>query len=128
MNSYRDLEIYKESKRLALEVHKITLGLPKFECYEEGSQLRRSSKSICASIVEGYGRRRYRGDFIRYLIISHAECDETILHLDFIYETHSFKDWDLYNLLKNEYEILSKKINRFINWVQESDVKSQGPN
>jgi four helix bundle protein len=128
MNSYRDLEIYKESKRLALEVHKITLGLPKFECYEEGSQLRRSSKSICAAIVEGYGRRRYRGDFIRYLIISHAECDETILHLDFIYETHSFKDSDLYNLLKNEYEILSKKINRFINWVQESDVKSQGPN
>lgn len=44
MKSYRDLEIYKESKRLAIEVHKVSLTLPKFELYEEGDQVRRSSK------------------------------------------------------------------------------------
>ena len=77
MKSYKDLEIYNESKRLAVEVHKLALTLPRFELYEEGSQFRRSSKSITTMIVEGYGRRRYKADFIKYLIFSHAECDET---------------------------------------------------
>jgi hypothetical protein len=43
--SYRDLEVYQESRRLALEVHAISLQLPKFELYEEGSRVRRSSKA-----------------------------------------------------------------------------------
>ncbi len=45
--SYKDLEVYSLSKELAVKVHKMTLkDLPKFEMYEEGSQIRRSSKSI----------------------------------------------------------------------------------
>jgi len=51
MKSYRDLEIYKESKGLAIEIHKMTLQLPKFELFEEGGQIRRSSKSVTAMIV-----------------------------------------------------------------------------
>lgn len=46
MSSYRDLDIYKESKRLAVEVHKMTIALPKFELFEEGSQVRRSSNQL----------------------------------------------------------------------------------
>jgi hypothetical protein len=51
--SYRELRIYQESKRLAIEVHAMSLELPKFEMYEEGSQVRRSSKSVTSMIVEG---------------------------------------------------------------------------
>ncbi len=76
----------QESKRLAIEIHKISLTLPKFEMYEEGSQIRRSSKAVTAAIVEGYSRRRYKADFIKFLIYSQSECDETIVHLDFLYE------------------------------------------
>jgi len=89
MTSYRDLEIYKLGKALAVRIHKMTLTLPKFETFEEGSQIRRSSKSIVSSIVEGYGRSRYKAEFIKYLTYAHAECDETILHLEFLYETES---------------------------------------
>ncbi len=39
MKSYRDLEVFQESKRLAIEIHKISLTLPKFEMYEEGVRL-----------------------------------------------------------------------------------------
>jgi four helix bundle protein len=61
MQSYKDLDIYKLSHRLAIEIHKMTLNkLPKFEMYEEGAQIRRSSKSIVCNIVEGFGRRRYK--------------------------------------------------------------------
>ena len=38
MKSYRELDIYNDSKKLAIEVHRLTLILPKFELYEEGSQ------------------------------------------------------------------------------------------
>ena len=60
MKSYRELDIYNDSKNLAIEVHRVTLILPKFELYEEGSQIRRSSKSVTAMIVEGYGRKGIR--------------------------------------------------------------------
>ena len=87
MYNYRNLDIYLEAKRLAIEVHTMSLTLPKFELYETGSQIRRSSKSVTPMIVEGYARRRYKLDFIRYLIYAIAECDETIVHLDAIYDT-----------------------------------------
>ena len=86
MNGYRDLEIFADSKRLAIVIHELSLKFPKYEIYEEGSQLRRSSKAVSALIVEGYGRRRYKADFVKHLVQSHAECDETILHLDFVFE------------------------------------------
>lgn len=119
MKSYRDLEIYKESKKLAIEVHKMTMTLPKFELFEEGSQIRRSSKAVTSAIVEGYGRRRYKADFIKFLVYSQSECDETIVHLDFLFETESLKDSSQYNQLKNEYDSLSKRINKYIQWVEE---------
>jgi four helix bundle protein len=120
MKSYRDLQIYGESKRLAIEVHRISLLLPKFELYEEGSQLRRASKAVTALIVEGYGRRRYKADFVKYLIYSHAECDETIVHWDFLLETGSLSDRTKYQELRESYIQLSKMIHNFIDWVEKS--------
>ena len=118
MKSYRDLEIYKEAKRLAIEIHKMSLGLPKFEQFEEGGQVRRSSKSVASMIVEGYGRRRYKADFIKYLVYAQSECDETIIHLEFLYETGSLRDNELYEKLRAAYDVLSKKLNKFIQWVE----------
>ena len=120
MKSYRELEIYKESKKLAIVVHTMTLTLPKFELFEEGGQIRRSSKAITSMIVEGYGRRRYKADYIKYLVYSHAECDETIVHIDFLFETKSLKEEPLYKTLITGYEALSKKINNYIRWVEDN--------
>jgi four helix bundle protein len=60
--SYRDLEVWKLARKIGITVHRMApQNLPKFEMYEEGSQIRRSAKSISANIVEGYGRRAYTG-------------------------------------------------------------------
>ena len=120
MKSYRELEVYKQSKSLAVKVHKLSLLLPKFEMYEEGSQVRRSSKAVTSAIVEGYGRRRYKNEFIRYLVFAQSECDETRVRLDFLFETESIKDEALYQALSNDYEALSKQINKFIQWVEDN--------
>jgi four helix bundle protein len=80
--NYRDLEIWKLARQVAVAVHRMTLqNLPKFEIYEAASQICRSVKSISSNIVEGYGRRRYKQEFIRFLVFAHASCDETIDHL-----------------------------------------------
>lgn len=118
MKSYRDLNVYKEAHRLAIKIHQLSLLLPKFELYEEGSQIRRSSKAVSTAIVEGYGRKKYKADFLRFLAYAQSECDETIEHLDFLFETASFADNEKYNMLKSDYLKLSKQINSFINWVE----------
>jgi four helix bundle protein len=75
--------VWQLARDISIGVHRMTIGLlPKIEMYEEGSQIRRSSKSIRSNIVEGYGRRRYKQDFIRFLTYAHASCDETIDHLE----------------------------------------------
>jgi len=116
MKSYRDLEVYQMAYKLALEVHEMTLKLPKYELYEQGSQLRRSSKSIKDTIVEGYGRRRYKADFIKFLVYSHASCDEAISQINMISDIY-YKNAPLTELIE-KYEFLGKKINKFIEYVE----------
>lgn len=116
MKSYKDLEIYKLAYDYALEVHEMTMELPKYELYEQGSQIRRSSKSIKDTIAEGYGRRRYKNEFIRFLIFAHASCDETISQLNMISDIH-FPDDPLNDLLE-KYDKLGRKLNKFIQYVE----------
>ena len=114
MQSYKDLEIYKISHKLAVEVHKMTLGLPAFEMYEEGSQIRRSSKAIPANIVEGFGRKKYQQDYLRFLIMAHSSCNETIEHLELLHETGSLKDKAGFDYFFEQYDYLGRKLNKFI--------------
>ena len=119
--SYKDLDIYNNGMNLFLTLHPQTLKLPKYELYELGSQLRRSSDSVVSNIVEGYGRRKYKADFIRFLVFSHASCLETINHI--------FKITQLYSELKvkgdfepfiQDYEYLGGKIFNFISYVEKN--------
>ena len=117
--SYRKLEIWQKAHELVVDIHRMTLrDLPKFELYEVGSQIRRSIKSTKSTIVEGYGRRRYKQDYIRFLTYSLASCDETTDHLETLYETDSLKDKTIYKNLMERLQILGKKINRFIQSVE----------
>jgi len=114
VKSYRDLEIWQMARELAVLVHKMTLEkLPKFEMYEEGSQIRRSAKSISSNIVEGYGRHRYKNEYIRFLTYALASCDETRDHLEIIIETGSLTDKTLADDLCKRYDVLGRKINNF---------------
>lgn len=48
--NYKDLEIWQLAREVVIEVYKMTMNLPKFEMFEEGSQIRRSSKSTKSNI------------------------------------------------------------------------------
>ena len=75
-------------------------------------------KSIKSNIVEGYGRRRYKQDYIRFLTFAHASCDETIDHLETLFETESLTDQALYEDLHSRLNTLGAKLNRFIQSVE----------
>jgi four helix bundle protein len=120
--SYKNLEIWKLADEVAIEIHDMTLTkLPKFEMFEEGGQIRRSSKSVKSTIVEGYGRKRYKQEFIKFLVYSLGSNDETIDHLETLYKTKSLQDEAYYNYLHSKLEMLGKKINLFIKGVDNTD-------
>jgi four helix bundle protein len=114
-----DLKIYKKAHKLAIEIHKISLELPKFEMFEEGSQIRRSSKSTSAQIVEGYSLRNYKNEYIHYLYRAYASNRETKEHLDLLYETRSYYAINQYKALCLEIDDLSKMIYSFIDSVEQ---------
>ena len=118
--SYKNLEIWKLSREIVIDIHNMSLELPTFEMYEEGRQIRKSSKSIKSNIVEGYGRRIYKQDFIRFIIYSLSSNDETIDHLETLFETSPLADKIIFQDLHKRIDILGKKINRFLESIQKS--------
>lgn len=124
--SYRNLEVWSLSRALVVDVHKMTLTkLPKFEMFEVGTQIRRSMKSVKATIVEGYGRRRYKQEFVRFLVFAQASCDETVDHLETLRETGSLTDEAVFNALHARLQTLGKKLNLFIQAVEKEHRSAQ---
>ncbi len=75
-----DMVVFQKAYEAALEVHKLTLGFPRHEQFELASQLRRSSKSICANLAEGRARQQgSTAEFRRYVLMALGSADETVL-------------------------------------------------
>jgi four helix bundle protein len=109
--SHEKLEVYRLAHSLALRVHRVSLKLPRFEAYEQASQVRRSSKSAAAQIVEGHALRQYKADYVRYIARAYASAEETIEHLRLVLETGSADGVraECEELLQ-EYDVLSRKL------------------
>jgi four helix bundle protein len=123
--SYKNLEVWKLARELVIDKHHMTLHqLPRFEAFEEGSQIRRSSKSVKSNLVEGYGRRRYKQEFIRFLTYAVASCDETKDHLETLFETGSLVDGPQYESLHGRLALLGRKLSLLVQAV-ERDHKSE---
>lgn len=115
---YNKLEVYKLAHALALRIHKMSLMLPSFERYEEGSQIRRSSKSVSSNIVEGFALRKYKNEYLHYLYRAHASGEEALEHLKFLFETGSLTDGELFENLAVEYRKLSGMLFNFTLYVE----------
>ena len=98
MQNYRDLQVWKKSHVLTLEVYKITKAFPKEEVFGLVSQLRRASVSIPTNIAEGSGRFTQK-DFASFLQISLGSCQE-VEYLTFLAKELNYiseADFDLLN-------------------------------
>ena len=68
-----------------------------------------------------YGRKRYKAEFVKFLVYSLGSNDESIDHLENLFKTKSLQDEVLYNYLHAKLETLGKKINLFIKGVDNTD-------
>jgi four helix bundle protein len=115
MKSYKDLEIYKESFDLAVRIYRLSMKLPHPDRFETGNQIRRSSQTIKDTIVEGYGRRRYKADFLKFLVYSHSSLLESTTQSEFLATIHPGTGW---NEIATDLDNLGKKISKFIEYVE----------
>jgi four helix bundle protein len=119
--NYRDLDVWQLARESVIAIHEMTLTKrPKFEMFEEGSQIRRAIKSVKSNIVEGYGRRRYKQEFVRFIVYALASCDETADHLDTLVSTKSLRDTATIEQLGRRLDELGRKLNLFQQSVERS--------
>jgi four helix bundle protein len=110
LNSFRDLRVYQELKRLHLELNTASLGFPKFEMYELGSQMRRSSNSAPAILAEGWGSR-HTNIYIEAINRSKGEIRETQHHLD-VARAKGYLDGKRWEELDTAYESCDRMLER----------------
>ena len=80
---FRELKVYKLLYQLAMKVFEESKRFPVEERYSLTDQIRRSSRSACANLAEGYRKRRYPAHFVLKLADSDGEVAETTVHLSF---------------------------------------------
>lgn len=80
---FKSLKVYQMAYKLAMEIYHLSKSFPKEETYSLTDQIRRSSRSVCTNIVEGYRKRIYPKHFSSKMTDADGECSETIIWLDF---------------------------------------------
>ena len=118
-SGYQRLEVWRLARDLSVDIHRMTLEqLPRFELHEVGSQVRRSAKSIRANIVEGYGKRRYKLEFLRHLTYALGSAQETLEHLDTLHETGSLTSQEIHAELTARTRLMIAKLTTFMRGVE----------
>jgi four helix bundle protein len=83
IQTHRDLVVYQKAFSAAMRLYELTKVFPKEETYSLTDQVRRSSRSVCANLSEGWRKRRYEAAFINKMCDSEAEAAETQTWIEF---------------------------------------------
>jgi len=83
IKDHHELRVYQLAFESAMQVFELTRAFPREETYSLTDQIRRSSRSVCANIVEAWRKRRYPASFVSKLSDANTEAEETLVWLDF---------------------------------------------
>jgi four helix bundle protein len=103
ISSVRDLDVYRLAFDTAMEIFAITKSFPKEEKYSLTDQVRRSSRSVCTNLAEGWRKRRYKAVFINKLSDAEQEAAETQTWLEFALKCNYVNE-DTFRKLDEKYE------------------------
>lgn len=103
INSVRDLEVYRIAFDTAMEIFEISKKFPPEEKYSLTDQMRRSSRSVCTNLAEGWRKRRYKAVFINKLSDAAQEAAETQTWLEFALKCRYINE-EIYKNLNDKYE------------------------
>jgi four helix bundle protein len=83
VKNFKETRVYKLAFEQAMDIYETSKGFPKEETYSLIDQIRRSSRSVCANIAEGYRKKRYPAHFVSKISDSDTENSETNVWIDF---------------------------------------------
>ncbi|WP_134088833.1 four helix bundle protein [Olivibacter sp. XZL3] len=112
--SFKELRVYQLAYAAARKIFLLSKSFPKEETYALTDQIRRSSRSVCANIGEGYRKRIYPKHFVTKMSDADGEATETTIWLDFALDC-GYIVHDDFNNLQDTYSEIGKMLNAMIN-------------
>jgi len=107
---FRELVVYQRSFNAAMKIFEITKTFPIEERYSLIDQIRRSSRSFCANLAEGWRKRRYEAVFKNKMTDSMQEASETQCWLEFSFACKYLEE-NIFQNLDMEYEEIIMMLN-----------------
>ncbi|MEI8349188.1 MAG: four helix bundle protein [Candidatus Omnitrophota bacterium] len=107
--SWKDLDVWRESHSLVLQLYKLVSTFPATERYALVDQIKRAAYSIPANIVEGHSRNSKK-EFQRYLYISRGSLEELRYFLLLAKDLHYIDD-----VIHKEYEDKLSRVSKMLN-------------
>ncbi len=123
MKTYKDLDVYKRAYNLAIEIHRLSLKLPREYRFDLADQIRRASRSIPSNIAEGFARGKSRKDTVNQSRDALGSNDEMLFNLEFMKDTDLISK-ELYKRYTSEYEICGKQLHNLIKSLESKPVTS----
>ena len=121
IKSVEELEVFKRSHRIAIEIYKVTERFPQNERLSLIAQMRRAAASIAANLMEG-SHRLHRKEFRQFTGISRGSVGELKYHL-LLAKDLGYLSADQYQRLREETEEISKMLNGLIKSLSASGIK-----
>ena len=121
INRFEDLEIWQEARRLAKEIHIISIETGLKSDFKFKEQIKSSSGSAMDNIAEGF-ERDGNIEFRQFLSVAKGSAGETRSQLYRVFD-FDYIDEQKFELLKKDYENLSGKIKNFITYLNKKDFK-----
>ncbi|WP_035646323.1 MULTISPECIES: four helix bundle protein [unclassified Flavobacterium] len=118
---FEDLEIWKEARRLAKEIHLIAVQTELRSDLRFKNQIKDSSGSVMDNIAEGF-ERDGNLEFRQFLSIAKGSAGETRSQLYRVFDFEYISE-QKFEALKKDYENLSGKIKNFITYLNKKDFK-----
>jgi four helix bundle protein len=126
--THRDLEVYQKAFQAAMRIFELSKLFPKEKMYSLTDQIRRSSRSVCTCIAEGWRKRRYEKVFVSKFSDSEAEAAETQVWLEFSVRCGYMRAEDgreLYSTYEEIISMLVSMINHAEQWILRQSGRDQ---
>jgi four helix bundle protein len=115
--SFKDLRVWQETMKFAVEVYRVTAQFPRYELYGLSRQLRRAAVSVPSNIAEGKGHRS-NGEFGRFLLHARGSLLEVQTQIMIAKELQYLSSEEAQSLLANA-DAIGRGLNSLINSLRE---------
>ena len=109
IQTFKDLEVYRRSYKVMIEMYKISKRFPKDEMFGLTSQIKRASVSIPLNIAEGYGKRENVAEFRRFVLMAIGSCDEMKVLIDICRDLEMMGD-EVHDRIESEYDEIGRML------------------